>query len=106
MEELLEAVRDWLEGFGDVPVDPKTRFDARVAANVLAIIARELAFRDAHLHRHRARLTSLGVADDAELATLIRSGRGDDRWEAIADALREDVHDRLAVNHPGYDQSC
>jgi hypothetical protein len=47
--------------------------------------------------RHRDRLESLGVADDAELAAQVRAGRDDD---ATVAAIRESVIDKLSIADP------
>jgi hypothetical protein len=47
--------------------------------------------------RHRNRLEAIGYADDVELAQGIRNG--DDR-EAVWDAVRESVVDKLRVADP------
>ena len=51
--ELAEAVREWLEG--DVPpaTEGRVRFHARVAANVLGMLERELRLGPAHAAAHR-----------------------------------------------------
>ncbi|MDQ3737988.1 MAG: DUF6285 domain-containing protein [Actinomycetota bacterium] len=100
--ELLQAVREWLERELVAEAPGRLRFDARVAANVLAIVERELAHGDQHRRRHAERLGSLGVTDDRELAALIRSGVTDRRLAEIAAALAEAVADRLAVDDPRY----
>lgn len=82
--------------------DEATRFDARVAANVLAMAQRELELGAEHRRRHAQRLDALGVADDRELAAVIRSGAADDRRSAVVEALWAAVGDRLAVVDPGY----
>lgn len=97
--ELIEAVREWIERLGDRPPDP---FHARVASNVLAIVERELRSGPEMAQRHAARLASLGVADDRELAASIRNGSLDDRLDEVRDAVRASVVDKLAVANPRY----
>jgi len=101
-EELLRAVREWLERELVAEGTGRQRFDARVAANVLAIVERELAHGDRHRRRHAERLASLGITDDRTLAALIRSGDADHRLAEIAATVGETVADRLAVDDPGY----
>jgi hypothetical protein len=99
--ELVEAVREWVErdvGTGSTV----SAFHARVAANVLAIVERELALGADHDRRHGERLDRLGVADDRELAAGIRSGRFDDRIEEVRTLVWEAVRDKLAVANPRY----
>lgn len=97
--ELVEAVREWLTGLssGNGTVSP---FHARVAANVLAMVERELALGPEHDRRHAERLERLGVADDAELALAIREGRLDDRLPEVRELVWASVRDKLAVANP------
>lgn len=120
--ELLEAVRIFLEE-QVVPVLEGTRqFHARVAANVLAIVGREIASEDDLLRQEWRRLT--GVLKLAEapapegLATLrrairdlnqtladrIRNGDADDGpWRSeVLQHLRVTAGERLAVANPKY----
>jgi uncharacterized protein DUF6285 len=99
---LLEQVR---------PAVPRElRFQLLVAANTAAILAREAAVGDAQVAEERARLARLlpALPDDAraaqrELASAIRAGALDDRWDEAVAVLRESVRAKLAVAHPGYD---
>jgi hypothetical protein len=99
--ELVEAVREWLAGLsaGDGTFSP---FHARVAANVLAMVEREIALGSEHDRRHAERLERLGVADDAELALAIREGRLDDRLPEVRELVWASVRDKLAVANPRY----
>ena len=100
--ELVEAVREFLEGDVMAATEGRVRFHARVAGRVLAIVQRELEAGDGPARAHAARLAALGAADDAELAAAIRSGALDDRWDEVAAAVRATVADKLAVANPGY----
>lgn len=100
--ELLEAVREWIENELVPVTEGRTRFHARVAANVLAMVEREIQLGDEQRVAHAARLGALGVADDAELARSIRDGSFDDRLAEVRAALAADVADRLAVANPTY----
>ncbi len=100
--QLVEAVREFLEGDVMAATEGRVRFHARVAGRVLAIVERELAAGDGAARAHAARLAALGVADDVELAAAIRSGALDDRWAEVAAAVRATVADKLAVANPGY----
>ncbi|WP_049563327.1 DUF6285 domain-containing protein [Nonomuraea sp. SBT364] len=99
--ELVAAVRDFLAADVLPAVDGRTRFHARVAVNVLAMVERELRLGPAQAGEHAARLAGLGVADDAELARAIREGRfdGDDR---LTDLLTRAVRAKLEVANPAY----
>ena len=100
--ELLEAVREWLERDVMSSTEGRLRFHARVAANVLATVERELVVGAEQDAAHRERLASLGVVGDAELARAIRDGELDDRLDAVRTVLRADVDDRLSVANPKY----
>jgi uncharacterized protein DUF6285 len=99
---LLEQVR---------PAVPRElRFQLLVAANTAAILGREAAAGDPPAAQERARLARLlpdlpeeARAAQRELASVIRTGALDDRWEQAVDVLRESVRAKLAVAHPGYD---
>lgn len=100
--ELLAAVREWLErDIVAASVDP-LRFNARVAANILAIVEREIAAGDAPAARHAARLALLGAESDAELAARIRSGDLDGSLLTVLDTLEPSIRDKVAVANPGY----
>ena len=82
--------------------DERTAYLARVAANVLAGVGRELALGPEQERRHRERLAALGYRDQAELAAAIRTGRVDADDPALLAAVRAAVDDRLAVANPRY----
>lgn len=100
--ELLDAVRQWLESDVVPEVEGRLRFHARVAANVLAIVAREIELGPDQERQHRERLAALGMDDDAALAAAIRSGELDDRLDEVRSAVRASVVDKLAVANPGH----
>lgn len=102
LAQLVEAVREWIERDVISATEGRLSFHARVAANVLAMVERELAVADEHERRHRERLDALGVADEAELAEAIRSGRLDDRMEQVRELVWESVRDKLSVANPRY----
>lgn len=100
--ELLDAVREFLERDVMANTDGRLAFHARVAANVVAMVAREIALGPGHVADHTKRLASLGVASEAELVAAIRSGALDDRMEEVHVVVRATVADKLAVSNPGY----
>lgn len=120
LAELLAAVRGFLET-EVVPAtdDRRLRFRARIAANVLAVAARELELREPLLRAELGRLAALlgtpaaegaGAnlheqvqALNAELARRLRSGAiaaapGDAVW----DHLRRTAVEKLRIANPGY----
>lgn len=106
--ELVKVVADFLDNDVRGATGPDGRladvgpinFHARVAANVLRIVERELLagsptdVADA--------LAALGFADETQLAAAIRAGDLDDRPAEVLSALRTLVRRRLDVAHPGY----
>jgi hypothetical protein len=100
--ELVEAVREFLEADVLAATDGRVRFHTRVAINVLAMVERELVAGPDQAVAHRARLASLGFADDAALAAAIRRGDLDDRWSEVKAAVSASVADKLAVANPRY----
>lgn len=76
-------------------------FHARVAANALRIVERELLA--AEPVDALAAMNRLGFGDEAALAGAIRAGDLDDRADDVTACLRALVKHRLDVAHPGYD---
>lgn len=103
-QQLVESVREWLERDVLTGTTGRLNFHARVAINVLAMVERELELGPEQAAAHAERLRSLGVADDAELAAAIRSGRigaGDDA-EQVRELVWASVRDKLSVANPKY----
>jgi hypothetical protein len=100
--ELVEAVAEFLETDVQAATSGQVNFHARVAANTLRIVQRELLDGDSPSPAAAA-LADLGFADEAALAAAIRAGDLDGRTDAVTACLRTVVRHRLAVSHPGYD---
>ena len=119
--ELLEAVRGFLERDLMPELEGVQRFHARVAANVLRIVSREIELEEPALRRqHRTLAELLGEAVpeparlaevargveslERELARRIRVGEADaSPWrESVLEALAAAVRERLAISNPGY----
>lgn len=96
--ELVAAVADFLDNEVREATDGPVAFHARVAANVLRIVERELT-------DDRAAPELLGYPDEAALAAAIRAGELDDRGADVLPCLRAVIRHRLAVAHPGYDEA-
>ena len=117
--ELLRAVERFLESDVVPALDGVHRFHARVAANVVAIVARELETEELHLRSEWEGLCRL--LDDAsplpemrsaqraglsrrneELVRRIRAGAADQGpWrEAVLSHLERVVSQKLDVSHP------
>lgn len=101
-DELIDAVRGFLADDVVPAADGRVRFHARVAANALAIVERELRIGPALAERHADRLAALGFTDDAALAAAIRAGGCDDDWHEVAGSVMAGVFDKLLVANPGY----
>ena len=100
--ELAEAVREFLDEDVREATEGSVRFHARVAANAVAMVERELALGPAIAEAHRARLERLGFGSDPELAAAIRAGELDDRFDEVKATVWETVLDKLAVANPSY----
>ena len=100
--QLVEAVRQFVEGDVMSSTEGRVRFHARVAVNVLAMVQRELELGPAQAVAHRKALDRLGVADEAQLAAAIRDGRLDDRRAEVLEVLRQTVRAKLEVANPRY----
>jgi Domain of unknown function (DUF6285) len=98
--ELVQAVREFLEAEVSPATDGRLRFHVRVAANVLAMIERELSLGPQASVRHAERLRVLGFADDAALCAAIRSGSLDDRFDEVRSATRASVVEKLRISNP------
>ena len=102
---LIEAVREFLQTEVEPQTEGRLRYHLKVAANVLAIVERELSLGEEHAAAHRDRLARLGFRSDQELAAAIRSGELDERHDELARELEAAVADKLAVARPGYGSS-
>ena len=100
--ELVDAVREYVVDKVMATAEGAAQFDARVAGNVLAMVAREITLGPAMEEAHRARLVGLGFPSDASLAAAIRAGQLDDRLVEVGTALAESGADQLRVANPGY----
>jgi len=99
--ELVAAVAEFLETDVRDATTGVVNFHARVAANVLRTVERELLTETPD--EPRAALAALGVADEPELSAAIRRGELDERGRDVLPILRTLVRHRLAVAHPGYE---
>jgi len=100
--DLVAAVEGYLRDAVVPAADGAARFDARVAANVLAMVGRELAVGPDAAAAHRGRLAELGAEDDADLVAAIRSGGVDARIPEVGAVLAGSVADELRVANPDH----
>lgn len=101
-QELVEAVREWLQREIMPATEGRLQFHARVAVNVLAMVERELRLGVDQAQAHDARLAALGASDDADLAARVRAGELDHRYAEVRDLVWASVRDKLAVANPKY----
>ena len=95
--ELVAAVADFLDGDVRSATTGQVSFHARVAANVLRTVERELL-------DNRFDPDLLGYPDEMALAAAIRAGELDGRAGEVLPCLRTLVRHRLTIAHPGYDE--
>ena len=120
--ELLEAVAAYLFSELRPEVPREQRFRVLVAANVCAVVARELRAGDGPLREDLDLFDELlgikrgegeleGAELDAavrdaeqELARRLREGRLDDRLDELTELMREHVRRKLEIARPDYAQ--
>jgi hypothetical protein len=106
--ELVGAVREFLETRAMPELKGHTAFHARVAANALAIVARELEQGAAAAREERMRLMVLLGQDGAldalnrELCRGIRGGEFTLVTPGLAEHLERTVRDKVAIDQPNY----
>jgi alpha-D-ribose 1-methylphosphonate 5-triphosphate synthase subunit PhnI len=120
VHELLDAVQRFLDEEIVPNTEGRRQFVARVSANALRMIGRELLLEEEHQAREWAALdTLLGPAQQPagraarasalrnrndELCARIRAGSFDDgpAHAAVVASVRQSVQDKLAVTDPAY----
>jgi aminoglycoside phosphotransferase (APT) family kinase protein len=108
VDELVTSVRDYLRTEVMNATRGRASFMARVAANSLDVVLRDLALGDVHRERQGDRLRAL-LGRDGDLETLkwtlvemLRDGSMDWRAPGLADYLRESVVNQTAIDQPSY----
>ncbi len=100
--ELVEAVREYVDGDVRPATEGRVRFHGLVASNVLAVVQRELELGPAMAATQVRRLGGLGVGSEADLADAIRVGRFEGRTDEVMAVVAETVVDKLRVANPDY----
>lgn len=100
--ELVEAVREFLRDDVMPATEGRVQFHARVAANVLEIVERELRLGQDQEREHHERLAGLGYEDDVALARAIRDGDLDYRDPDLVQAVKAATRAKLEVARPRY----
>jgi hypothetical protein len=120
--ELLEAIAEYLFGELRPEVPREQRFKVLVAANVCAVVAREIragngpSREDLTLFREVLGEPGEPPADSEQLAAQtrqaakelterLRAGELDDRLDELAPKLAEHVRRKLEIARPGYSES-
>jgi hypothetical protein len=109
--ELLESVAEYLCGELRPEVPREQRFKLLVAANVCAVVAREIRAGEEPDREDLALFNELlgeevedvhGAA--VELSRRLRAGELDDRIDELAPRLEEHVRRKLEIARPGYSE--
>ena len=106
-EELVEAVAAWIDGIRP-QLGPRDAFLARVAANALGVVRRELSQGPAAEATATARLAALlgrggsHAELTAELCARLRSGVMDRDTPGLLAALKASVQEQIAIDQPSY----
>jgi hypothetical protein len=106
--QLVAAVRDFLERVAQPELSGHSAFHARVAANALAIVERELALAAGQDAAERERLRGLLGGDgpleaqNRALCRAIRAGEISLETPALLEHLRATTLAKLAVDQPNY----
>ena len=109
MRELVEAVKAFLETRAMPELKGHTAFHARVAANALGIVARELATAETAGAEEMERLKNLLGNQDGTLESLnrelcrrIRSGAFTLGTSGLVEHLERTTRDKIAIDQPSY----
>jgi uncharacterized protein DUF6285 len=109
--ELLDSVAEYLFAELRPEVPREQRFKVLVAANVCAVVAREIRAGEEPDRRDLALFNELlgeEIEDvrsaAAELSRRLRSGELDERIEELTPRLEEHVRRKLEIARPGYEE--
>jgi hypothetical protein len=108
MLELVKAVQNFIETKAMPELKGHTAFHARVAANALGIVARELELGPKAADTEKTQLTALlghdGALEDLnrELCQKIRTGKIDIESDALRQHLELTTLDKVGIDQPNY----
>jgi hypothetical protein len=108
MLELVKAVREFIEKRAMPELQGQTAFHARVAANALGVVARELEHGGIASKEEHERLTTLlefdGTVEELnrELCKRIREGAMTLETPGLAAHLEKTTRDKVAIDQPNY----
>jgi hypothetical protein len=106
--EILRAVAAFLRDTATLNIDPRTAFQARVAANAVDLVCRQLelgvAGEAAELKRLQALLGHAGTLAEmnTELADALASGTKGLSTPGVSEHLRATTLEKLQVDQPNY----
>jgi hypothetical protein len=106
--ELVKAVQSFIETKAMPELKGHTAFHARVAANALGIVTRELELGPKAGEREKAQLVALlghdGSLEDLnrELCERIREGKIDIESDVLRQHLELTTLDKVAIDQPNY----
>jgi hypothetical protein len=110
-DELLDSVAEYLFAELRPDVPREQRFKVLVAANVCAVVAREVRAGEEPDRLDLELFNELleGEVDDVrsaatELSRRLRAGELDDRIEELTPRLEEHVRRKLEIARPGYEK--
>ena len=108
IQELVEAVKHFIEARAMPELKGHTAFHARVAANALGIVARQLALGPEAAETERTRLAALlgrdGTLEELNRALCgeIREGRIGLDTPGLAEHLEKTTRDKVSIDQPTY----
>jgi hypothetical protein len=108
MLELVKAVQNFIETKAMPELKGHTVFHARVAANALGVVARELELGPKAAEMEKSQLAALlghdGALEDLnrELCEQIRSGKIDIESDALRQHLELTTLDKVGIDQPNY----
>ena len=106
--ELMDAIREHLDGVLRPKLSGKEAYDIRVASNLLSILKRELELGPGAATRAQTRLTDLldlqaGLDElNTTLSDRIRKREFDSSNEELLAHLRQTALDKLGIDNPRY----
>ncbi|MDP1600654.1 DUF6285 domain-containing protein [Phenylobacterium sp.] len=106
-EELLDAVAGWIDCVRS-ELNPRDAFLARVAANALSVVRRELLQGGAAEAAATQRLSELLGRDgslpelNADLCARLREGAMDRDTPGLLAALKANIVEQIAIDQPNY----
>jgi hypothetical protein len=106
--ELVEAVREFLENKVQPALEGQISFHTRIAVNMLKIVERELTFgpnlENEEQERLRVLLGREGTLEElnADLCEKLKSGEMDYRNSELVEHLRLSALGKLSIDNPDY----